>query len=332
MKWSDGESPQFWVRAKNGFIAFARKGEDVSILDELHAALNCWMPEPTRMISARLRAEIDNQGVVAEDITLGNASAFAGVFLNLLGKSNSAELKSELGNYLDLQTDQFLDAVKAPVIDFAQKLVESERPAKTKFKEKTALFYRINVESMKSEILRNLNAFVCSKPVAGWHLVTGHVMKIDDGEDEGYWVCLSPACDLVPGQREDGIYGDVGENLMPFMAVQLQPSKSTPKSGNMNSYVFLPFEGGVRQFTFVESGDNERNPIWKIFLASDSGKIHEKRTLRVHKMHIGATRPKFSPIDATIVGQLRYQYALNLLNKLASNMSRVGLDFSSISL
>lgn len=331
LKWSGPDSKRFWIRARSGFIAFAKKGADVSIFSELHETLKSWRPEPTRMISARLRAEIDNRGVIAEDITLNNASAFAGVFLNLLAKSNAAELQTELGSYLDLQTDQFLDAVKTPVIDFAQKLIESERPAKTKFKEKTKLFYGIDAEAMKSDILRNLNAFVCSKPVAGWHLATGHVLGMESAESQEYWVCLSPACDLVPGQRTDGIYSDVGEKMMPFMATQLHLSTSSPTE-NPNSYVYLPLEGGVKQFSFVPAGDNERNPIWKVFLAGDSGKIQKEKKIKVHKMHMGARAPKFSPIEATVVGQLRYEYALNLLNKFAANMSRVGLDFSGISL
>lgn len=38
---------------------------------------------------------------------------------------------------------------------------------------------------------------------------------------------------------------------------------------------------------------------------------------------------QLEPVKAKIVGQLRYEYALNLIQKLGIEFTRIGLDFSA---
>jgi hypothetical protein len=61
-----------WIRSRSAFIAFTNKRNDINILNELLKALVAWSPKPSRLFLTKLRAEIEESGVVAEDAALGN--------------------------------------------------------------------------------------------------------------------------------------------------------------------------------------------------------------------------------------------------------------------
>ncbi|CAO4172862.1 hypothetical protein CFFPNG_02060 [Methylorubrum aminovorans] len=68
-----------------------------------------------------------------------------------------------------------------------------------------------------------------------------------------------------------------------------------------------------------------------MFLASDFGRITVKtdKTADIQLRYLcGEDRElKIKSIDAKIVGHLRYEYALNLIQKLGIEFTRIGLDF-----
>jgi hypothetical protein len=66
-------------------------------------------------------------------------------------------------------------------------------------------------------------------------------------------VCLSPSCDLVPGQKKTGIFKDLSDH-MPFLAVRLKPwhKNEVPSDVQSNRYVFLEENGKSRIFCINE--------------------------------------------------------------------------------
>ena len=63
LNWSS-ENHRFWLRTSRGFVTFVRK-EKTDLILELQEALASWKPTPSRLLSAKLRHEIDSNGVVA---------------------------------------------------------------------------------------------------------------------------------------------------------------------------------------------------------------------------------------------------------------------------
>jgi hypothetical protein len=146
-----------------------------------------------------------------------------------------------------------------------------------------------------------------------------------------YWICLSPACDLVPGQKERGLMGRLKDS-MPFTAVQLEQTtiKNAIKNVNHNIFLFLEIDNEICAFTFHPEGNLKTNPAWEQMIAEKKGIFEiEGKELQIWRpggnSQEGITMEKHT---ARVVAQLQYEYALNLLQRLGAIMTRVGLNFS----
>ncbi len=103
--------------------------------------------------------------------------------------------------------------------------------------------------------LNHYNAYISTKAVSGWHLQPGHIIAI--GKD--YWVCVSPACDLVPGQKAQiGISGSKNSSIKPFLAIQLHKLSSSVERADVTR---------VQSFFFA------MNSATKLILTVSSGKV-----------------------------------------------------------
>lgn len=312
-----------WIKSDSIFIAFSNKGDHDDLLGDLQTALEAWEPEPSRLFVAKIRAEMDEYGVVAQSEALERKHALAHWYDRLL-RASGEERRWLIAESVSRHSDQLLNIVLPRVEKFATSLVEAETAADGP---DDVARVRFSVDLSKAETkkkaMREHNAFVCSKPPQGWHLTTGHVFEVE-GE---HWVCLTPACDLVPGQgsARTASYGD----RIPFVAIKLHPigDGKTPDV-NTNLYVFLQIGGAIQAFCFNEQGKDSSASIWRTFYAERKGVFISEFAFRVSSTKPGRRRLISVIQAAQIVAQLRYEYALNLMQKLGISMTRIGLDFA----
>jgi hypothetical protein len=319
IKWSQGGVR--WIKSDSVFIAFSSKQQD-DVLGDLETALVAWNPAPSRLFLAKLRAEMDEYGVVAQTDALSRRHALAHWYARLL-EAGGEERRWLIAESVSRHSDQLLHVIMPRVEQFATRLVAAEAaagPAEDRIQ------HHFSIDLAKVEAKRRAerehNAFVCSMPPQGWHLTTGHVFAA--GGD--HWVCLSPACDLVPAQGEGkaAFYG----NRTPFLAVKLQPVADTKKVDvNSNLFVFLTMADGVKTFCFNEHHKESNAPTWRTFYAEKRGVFSAGFSFKVSGTQSGARRLLHVVQPATVVAQLRYEYALNLLQRLGTSMTRIGLDF-----
>lgn len=322
LRWS--MSAVKWIKAESVFIAFSNKAEHDNLFGELQAALEAWNPAPSRLFMAKLRAEMDEYGVVAQTEALERRHALAHWYARLL-RSKGDERRWLIAESVARHSDQLLNSILERVENFANGLVNAEAAAAGD--EVNVLCHKhfsvdLGKEHSREKAKREHNAFVCSKPPEGWHLTTGHVFAMN----AEYWVCLSPACDLVPGQgaTRNADFGD----RVPFVAVKLhlQPPERE-RDANSNLYVFLTIDEELKTFCFNSQGKDSTAPIWRTLYAERRGLLCEDFTFKISAMEAGSTRLVAKVHSARVVAQLRYEYALNLLQKLGVSMTRVGLDF-----
>ena len=92
-------------------------------------------------------------------------------------------------------------------------------------------------------------------------------------------------------------------------------------------------------FLFNPSSKADSKPHWELFLAENAGKFaSDGYDLSIWKAegNVEAIREPESDspelvvrkYHATVISQLRYEYALNLSQKFGGSLTRVGLDFS----
>ncbi|NMG39767.1 hypothetical protein GRZ55_10985 [Chelativorans sp. ZYF759] len=322
LKWS--KSAVKWVKAESVFIAFSNKSDHDDLFADLQTALEAWNPAPSRLFMAKLRAEMDEYGVVAQTEALERQHALAHWYARLL-RSEGDERRWLIAESVGRHSDQLLNIILRRVESFASGLVEAEAKAAGKEVDARCLQHfsvDLSKEQSKKRAEREHNALVSSKAPEGWHLTTGHVLTMDDD----YWVCLSPLCDLVPGQAATR-NADFGDRL-PFMAVKLHPvAADGDHDVNSNLYLFLTLEDGVKKFCFNSQGKDSTAPIWRTFYAERRGLLDKNFNLKVSVMSAGSKRLIATVHRSQIVAQLRYEYALNLLQKLGVSMTRIGLDF-----
>ncbi|UXT64175.1 hypothetical protein FY133_00745 [Agrobacterium tumefaciens] len=314
-----------WIRSGTSFIAFTNKSRDASLIDDLLTALIDWKPQPSRLFLAKLRAQIDEFGVVAENSVMGSEYVLARWYESLLTGTEETR-KTLIGESIDRHTEQLISNIRNKVEEFAAKLVEID--SKRSLSDENVIFDYFSIDlansSNKRQAERDHNIFVSSKAPAGWHLNTGHVFECDGAT----WVCLSPACDLVPRPRP-AYHEDIGPDVTSFIAVKLHDKGNglaAVEDIQSNRYVYIKINGAAKLYSFNQ--DPNANPYWSAMYALNQGKLDDGMMFKVSRVRKSDNALIATVADAKIVGQLRYEYALNLVQKLGGTFTRVGLDFS----
>jgi hypothetical protein len=316
-----------WIRSNSGFIAFTDKtDEDVDILKELSRSLIAWSPKPSRLFLTKLRSTLGELGVAAEDAALGNDYVLARWYSQLL-KGDDYDRRSLIGAAVARHSEQLLDFVQDNVLEFAERLVKKDSEGPTTGNDLVKEHFRIDLADPESSDRadRDHNIFACTKKPQGWHLQTGHIFKAADA----LWVCLSPSCDLVPEQRKTGYFKELGTQL-PFLAVKLKPWPKTeqPLDVQTNRYVFLEVEGGKPQILCINEPEAPNSsPHWYPLHAANLGRLDDQRRFHFTKVETDGGKIVLKEHEATVVAQLRYEYAINLAQMMGANFTRVGLDF-----
>lgn len=330
-----GESGVNWIRTDRLFVTVVSKTEEPSSLpDKLLSALMRWNPEPHRLLMSKMRAELDERGVLAEGTVLDNQHLQAGWLQEYLTE-DIYERQWKVHSTISRHWEGLGDSIRFGVTGFAERLanylLEEGGPK---------VVEQWYPELMAQEIKSYLNSYVSSKvSVEGSYLTTGHVIRLDQCTGNGcFWLCLSPACDLVPGQKSSGWSKRLGDHT-PFIAVELFSAKEDDalKNAFAGNHLFLKIDNELRCFSFTPPfssredplGEKTSNPKWEQMFAGDQGRFEQGSTKLIVTRASGDNGAlAFSQGTAQVVAHLRYEYALNLLSRLGSNLSRVGLDFT----
>ena len=306
------------------FIAFSEKGDDDDLIADLSASLNAWRPQPSHLFLAKLRAEMDERGVVAQEAVLSNRHALAHWYHRLL-EADGEKRRWMISEAVARHSEQLLAGILPEVDRFASRLVGEESQS-GQANEICSAHFQVNLADESEKLLseREHNAYVSSKIPTGWHLTTGHVFKVGDE----YWVCVSPACDTVPSQISSAkieVYGD----RLPFMAVKLHTVRDGKKLTDVqtNRYIFLRLDGGVKAFCYNDPSSADAAPSWYNLLAANKGVLADDFSFTVFMPQKTARKVTYMAKSARVVSQLRYEYALNFVQRLGGTMTRIGLDY-----
>lgn len=331
-----GESPS-WIRSNGAFVAFAEK-QTTDLVKVIRDAIADWQPSPSRLLSARIRAEISQRGVGAEDNALRDKHAYWHFYRELKkGPLDPSELsllshrKTMLEGHAAQHMERLFDQISESAVAFGLEILKADLDRCDQCQPSFAHNYGISSnETERKKALDHFNAHISTKPVSGWHLQPGHIFKLE----KEMWVCLSPSCDLVPQQKASvAVRGSKSAAVKPFVAVKLTPIKSySDVEVNSNTLVFWRDGDAINKFSIYPKTGGFGSPVWRLFVASDFGKFQfdsdRKAQLKLGFLCGEAGEMAIKNINAPIVAQLRYEYALNLIQKLGVEFTRIGLDFS----
>jgi hypothetical protein len=329
------------------------------LYDKLCFALTKQDATPMYLLMAKMRYELDEKGLAQASDIINNRYAQAGWLFTLLDKSNIDPTQHEKA--IDLHWEQLSTSSKGELVSFSERVIKSLKTATPENRDIVKNFFSECIGN-KDLALGNLNAYSCSRSVSNYHLTTGTILEAENGE---LWVCLSPACDLVPMQRQNDWEERIGLNHIAFKAIKLhkddsQLSKANSKA-NDNEYVFLNIDGKLTFYKFSNG-----NPQWETFYAHDLGVFNsegEVKEINVNCLRIEVPNQaeetveivaeevvkdvalvavdevvesvtpempalKVVELKMKVIAELRYEYALNFLHKFGANQTRVGLGFA----
>lgn len=320
-----------WVKTDRLFLTVVNKNVRPKKLEhKLLAALVKWNPRPYQLLMSKMRVQMDDRGSWAESEIVKDDYIQAG-WLGELLTAEHLDKDRAARDAVDRHWESLGDVLRMDFDDFALRLHTVFSPGGHHVFKKFSLS-----EARKDEIKvqKHLNRYNSTKTIDSSHLSTGHVLAIMKPNTIcEYWVCLSPACDLVPEQKDNGWFGRL-KNLKPFMAVRLFPidDKTAIKNVQRNIFLFLDTDSkGVCSFTFHNFGKVDNNPQWELMYAQNQGRMGGGE-LKIVRISGAAAENALNANDeykVKVVAQLRYEYALNLLQRLGGTLTRIGLDFNN---
>ncbi len=354
-----------WIKTEDLFLTVVgkRTTQVNEIPEKLLSAMECWRPHPHKLILSKLRNDVESKGISASSNILNRKHLQAAWLKELLQSKTDYESKTAAWSTVSKLWEELATEIKGDLGDFTIRLLNALNAIET---DKTKLLnYFVPSENDTDELeqIKHANCFSCSRKISTHHIITGHILKIKNN----YWLCLTPICDLVPDQKNNALLkvekADEIKPLMPLTLVQMYdanvaltqtresmwaslklPKAELPKLSDsevlqqiishstQNNLLFIQpegLEGDIKILSFTVGLDGKANPKSKNYYIENQGIFNEGEAV---KLHIAEPCPEgkkleIKPEEATVVAELRYEYALNLLSRLGFAKSRVGLDF-----
>jgi hypothetical protein len=283
---------------------------------------------------AKMRSEIDKAGTGRESAILNNRYILTGWLEELVDKSTNDKVKLVKKTF-SRHWDALGDNIQLNIESYTGDLVQSLDDVPLDNLKKHFGLEKEGKE--KNKVLKWINYYNSNKPFDRAHLTTGHVLRIPSenpsNQNPEYWICLSPACDLVPGQKDAKFDG----KILPFLAAKLFEigDDTALKRANENIFVFLNIDHNIQCFSLNPGGDQKSAPrVENMYVGNNGVFNYENKEIVIFRNIVDANSIEnfcmtTRKISTSVAGQLRYEYALNLLQRLGGSLSRIGLDFRS---
>ena len=243
-------------------------------------------------------------------------------------------------DHVSRQSEMLSFLIEEAVIEFGSRIYEADRLSEFQFKH----HYDVDLtdQTQKREAVSQFNRHICclpSKTAATAEikeqLDSGHVFKTGDD----WWVCATPACDLQPGQNTIAFSKGSDQSLKPFTALKLEKVSDlkdlTSDHINSGSYCYIEYEGevvglGTRSPKKDTEKPAEPKVFWRSMVAKNGGVISNgKLELLEVRLELENNVLKSELKVAEVVAKLRYEYALNFIQRVGGSVSRIGLGYVS---
>jgi hypothetical protein len=319
-----------WVSQGNLFAVVVHKSESPNVLVErLHAALVEWNPSPLRVLMIHARASLEKAGTVADEKVLDTPRRQAGWLLRVLLAKDDVEGRRYVQELYGRLFERLIHSVEGGMVDFGLRLIvrgDLDPVGAAK------LMAAAPAAMSNDDIYHALNEHLCSDLNKDMVMTTGVIFRAERNRVQSYWLCVSPACDLVPGQNAGGWDGDL-HPLRPISAVRLSPVKNPQavalrlKDATQGRHVFVHIDNAPVALEVADA--NSRQMKIETLLLANEGVIEELRFNGFTIGYLGAG-PVVEPIVFEVVAVLRADYANRLLAESGHQRSRIGVDFVNL--
>lgn len=323
----------FWVTRDNVFVAVVNKGDNAPevLIDRLESAIEAWNPNPLLVVMMHARASLEKAGTLADHKILETDRLRAGWLLRILLGKTAEDRRSNVADLYSRLFERLAASVEPSIVDFGSRLI---RPVTGEEVVDTARAMARAPQAMAAEhIYHALNEYLCSDACPDGGMTTGVVFRaMKEGKFE-YWLCVTPACDLVDGQNEGGWDGDL-HPTRPVAVARLRIVKTLAAVTNLlhgatiGRTIFLYVDKAPVAFEVADK-DSRQMSLETIFLR-DGGRITSGKFMG-HVIKLGADgHPEVNELEFEALAKLRPDYANRLLTQSGSQRARIGVDFYNL--
>ena len=346
---STGE-PHRWVHCQNVFIAITAKKGDANPIDALRDCILAWSPPPLQVLLAHARNLLEQGGFEYERLIIGDLDRHVGwIYHAMWGEDAQTQARVErlldrLFSGLQKQLTANLESVATGLLTRLT-AAQAEAQARTEVELQHGHLARagelagVRGTIQTIPVLHALNSFLCSEPFSGTHLRPGTVFCTETATpDTKWWVCVAPACDMVPRKATDEKSWKF--DLAPFFPVDvLRLELDTDDAAALQSATncrHLFIRRGADRVTLRIADETTRLPRPETLFLPDHGTT-EASKFAAYRIRTSSNPAEVSPeplierIDCIAVAQLRPSYSDRVLQEAGFQGSRVGVDFAKLS-
>ncbi|QGP77766.1 response regulator receiver domain [Sphingobium sp. WTD-1] len=262
-----GPDQPMWVHCGSCFVAIVQKLPSSSEEDEgeyvwgrLGSALRAWKPNIYRLILSEIQNALELEAVahhenwLDDDLSLG-----LGLYLLESDEAASGVLSpSDIEGSAQSLIDRFVDIIRRRLATHdgisrtANDLLSArlsttlgtapagESARRIRARELAHIAADRSID-WQQKVVPAVNAFMVSDAFRGGHVTTGTVLR---DADDAFWLCASPACDLVP--REDG--------PIVVQLIKLEKTGAPPERFTPGEFVVV---GSTREITILRALDKK---------------------------------------------------------------------------
>lgn len=332
-----------WVLCHNLFVAFVAKhdveGSDGTeegdrVIGELKRALESWEPDGLTLTLSFSRGLIARSGFKAAADAL-NDSLRNACFLYLANKGDEDEKTARVKQFYNRLLSSFAEKILDEVSEFGRDAIRSpETGVSSDNRELAKWALQLSGDrTQEQDMFHELNMFLSTESPKEYAKL-GTVFSVQNGENCEYWMCATPACDMVPRAPNVKKWEGQLDPIRPVIFIKGEVST------NLTNALDRAEQGKAIFVTFDEESNKKRGvlrfipdkgtPFLEHFFLSERGKIHNQHVAG-HRSKLENDNLTLESVSLRVVAQVRELYANRLLRYVGEHVSRIGVDFVRLS-
>jgi len=333
---TENQSP--WICGKAVFISVIKKNDSdatvTSLLEILKNCLKSYVPSPISMLIHKSINTLKEGGTDLLEKAFGDEETRAALLYRALKADFPAAddgRKTELC-LSDLMLKAFSvlsSGIQCETLQFGKMLLENCRGQcpQEKFHSMALDKEKVKTPCDDGRLFLNVNAFLCSQPTDTGHITTGTVFRRND-KTSHVWICVTPACDMVPDRSRSGYRGKLSpSNYFEALKVErVTDPIAVLEHAQQANHLFLKVEGDIQAFSICAESNNE--PKTYVFYTQNGGYVDEENSMMLNIIEPNGDKSLvMNEYSFKIIGQLRPEYASRYLAIKGDWNSRIGVDF-----
>jgi hypothetical protein len=328
-----------WVYANNLFVVCVNKTPENAqdgdlVFKELLDALCEWNPNFVFASLAFARGEFMRGGFQHERAALNDFRLQAGWLYHAWGGSEH-ERKDRLRTLFERVINGYSASLLESVIEFGSRMVPAYTSSEEGRKTLRAAIEHFHEEAggLEAEVMHLLNSFLVTEPNRNF-IETGTIfVRKDDTEMKQVYICVTPACDLVPRTPKEYLWEHQIHPSRPIIAIRGRIrgiDDSCLMEAEQGKNIFIMLDKEPR--TIVLMDRSRPVPILEWFVVEKMGAIENKEFdalefVRSKNMPEDENQFANRPMKMRVLGQVRALYASRIQQYAGQHLSRIGVDF-----